>query len=49
MKEILNLSFMDSANKRVRKHLETICKIFGWIGLVGGAIFAIYAVVMFVI
>lgn len=49
MKEILNLSFMESANKRVRKHLETICKIFGWIGLVGWAIFAIYAVVMFII
>jgi len=48
MKEILNLSFMESANKRVRKHLETICKIFWIIGLIWGCIMAILAVISFI-
>jgi hypothetical protein len=36
MKEILSLSFMESANKWVRKHLETVCKVLWILWLVWG-------------
>ena len=46
--EILNLSFIESANKRVKEKLKTICKIFWWLWLVFGGIFTIYSVYMFI-
>ena len=48
VKEILNLSFMESANVRVRKHLEKICKVLWIIWLVCGIIFAIFSVITFI-
>ena len=48
MKEILNLSFIESANVRVRKHLEKICKILWIIALIWSIIFAVFAVVTFI-
>lgn len=41
VKEILNLSFMESANKRVRKNLELICKILWILWIIGWAIMLI--------
>lgn len=41
VKEILNLSFMEKANVRVRKNLETICKVLWILWLIGCAIMII--------
>ena len=41
VKEILNLSFMGKANVRVRKNLETICKVLWILWLIGCAIMII--------
>lgn len=46
VKEILNLSFIESSNKRVREHLNTFCKVFGWLWYICGWVFAIYSIVM---
>ena len=35
VKEILNLSFMEKANVRVRKNLETICKVLWILWIIG--------------
>lgn len=45
IKEILNLSFMESANKRVRKYLEKICKILWWLFFIIWCIFVIWWVI----
>lgn len=49
MKEILWLSFIENANKRVRKNLELICKILWWIALVLWGISTIITAIAFVI
>lgn len=49
IKEILNLSFMEKANHRVRKNLEKICKILWRIGFDISIICTIWAVVAFFI
>lgn len=41
VKEISNLSFMEKANVRVRKNLETICKVLWILWLIGCAIMII--------
>ena len=48
IKEILKLSFIESANKRVRKNLELICKILWWIILIWWIIYTIFAIIAFV-
>lgn len=48
VKEILNLSFMEKANVRVRKNLETICKVLGILWLIWWCIFAIFAIISFI-
>ena len=49
MKEILWLSFIENANKRVRKNLELICKILWWIALIIWVISTIITAIAFVI
>lgn len=49
VKEILWLSFIESANKRVRKNLELICKILWWIALVLWGISTIIALIAFIV
>ena len=41
VKEILNLSFMESANKWVRKNIELICKVLWILWLIGGVVMLI--------
>lgn len=48
VKEILNLSFMEKANVRVRKNLETICKVLWILWLIWWWIFAIFAIISFI-
>lgn len=48
VKEILNLSFMEKANVRVRKNLEKICKVLGILWLIWWCIFAIFAIISFI-
>ena len=47
--EILNLSFINSANKRVRKNLELICKILWRIALVIWVIYTVISLVAFIV
>ncbi len=46
VKEILNLSFMEKANVRVRKNLETICKVLWILWLIGCAVMLISSFVL---
>lgn len=48
VKEILNLSFMESANKRVRKNLELICKILWILWIIGWVIMLISSFVVLI-
>ena len=48
LKEILNLSFMEKANVRVRKNLEKICKVLGILWLIWWCIYAVYAIIWFI-
>jgi len=48
VKEILNLSFMEKANVRVRKNLETICRVLWILWLIWWWIFAIFAIISFI-
>ena len=49
VKEILNLSFMEKANVRVRKNLGTICKVLGILWLILWCIYAVYAIIWFIL
>ena len=46
VKEILNLSFMEKANVRVRKNLETICKVLWILWLIGCVVMFITSFVL---